>query len=265
MKKSKIKILFIIMIILILGVTLNYKTYAVTDFSVNVSEQIELSVSNVSSTDAEWVIEDTSIARVVRSNAAGVSIGSYVNYTYSVTILGVEKGITTLKLVAPTGETLASTTLEVTRNIRNISFDKSNLRLEPGDTYQLAPRFYPINPDNTADIEWISSDNEVLTVDENGKLEALKEGNATITATVGECSATINVKVKTLPEYTPGDVNSDGTINTLDAILALQSTSNKLELDDAGFFAADVNADDQVNTLDAIMILQYISNKISNF
>ena len=67
------------------------------------------------------------------------------------------------------------------------------------------------------------------------------------------------------PAYTLGDINSDGTINTLDAILVLQHISHKNTLTDAQKLAADTSKDGAINTVDAIKILQYVSHKITEF
>jgi len=59
-----------------------------------------------------------------------------------------------------------------------------------------------------------------------------------------------------------GDVNGDGTVNTVDARLILQFIVGKNPLPDSdAFVRADVNGDGIVNTIDARLILQYIVGK----
>ena len=62
-----------------------------------------------------------------------------------------------------------------------------------------------------------------------------------------------------------GDINSDGIINTLDAILVLQHISHKFTLTYTEKSLADTSKDGVINTLDAIKILQYVSHKITKF
>lgn len=61
----------------------------------------------------------------------------------------------------------------------------------------------------------------------------------------------------------PGDVNGDGTITSVDALLVLQYGANLLEtlpnLD-----AADVNADGVINSVDATLILQFTGGLLPN-
>ncbi|MBN1700044.1 MAG: family 16 glycosylhydrolase [Spirochaetales bacterium] len=63
---------------------------------------------------------------------------------------------------------------------------------------------------------------------------------------------------------TLGDVNTDDTINIVDALLTAQYY---VGLDPAGFTpgAADVNADGQLNIVDALLIAQYYVGLISSF
>lgn len=58
------------------------------------------------------------------------------------------------------------------------------------------------------------------------------------------------------PAYTLGDVNSDGRINSTDAILVLRYAVGNVELTEAQKLAAEVNGKTGINSGDAILILQ---------
>lgn len=60
----------------------------------------------------------------------------------------------------------------------------------------------------------------------------------------------------TKPAYTLGDVNSDGRINSTDAILVLRYAVGNVELTEAQLLAAEVNGKTGINSGDAILILQ---------
>ena len=64
------------------------------------------------------------------------------------------------------------------------------------------------------------------------------------------------------PPYTLGDVNSDGKINSVDAVLILQSYVGLIELD---LGPADVNFDGKINSVDAVKVLQYYVGLITSF
>ncbi|WP_179117871.1 Ig-like domain-containing protein, partial [Clostridium beijerinckii] len=64
---------------------------------------------------------------------------------------------------------------------------------------------------------WKSSDESVATVDENGNVTGVKEGQATITATINDGSnisatCTVNVVPKTTEPTEPQDPTGDGTL-----------------------------------------------------
>ena len=56
--------------------------------------------------------------------------------------------------------------------------------------------------------------------------------------------------------YVLGDVNMDGDINSLDALLLLQFNAMMVELNETQKQAADVNGDGTINSIDALVILQ---------
>lgn len=58
------------------------------------------------------------------------------------------------------------------------------------------------------------------------------------------------------PVVAKGDVNADGTVDSLDAAVILQADAELITLDDAQVAVADVNNDGAVDTLDASVILQ---------
>ena len=82
---------------------------------------------------------------------------------------------------------------------KSITLNKTSLELLLGETETLTAT---VLPENTTDktVTWTSSDPGVATVDENGRVTAVGDGNATITATCGYVSATCDVTVIVLAE-----------------------------------------------------------------
>lgn len=62
-----------------------------------------------------------------------------------------------------------------------------------------------------------------------------------------------------------GDINTDGKINSADALLVLQSSTGVITLTDTQKLLADVNEDGKINSTDALLILQYATGKITSF
>lgn len=82
-------------------------------------------------------------------------------------------------------------------------------------------------------------------------------------------TSTSYTKVASFSYYAPyvlGDVDNNGTINTLDALQVLQYSAGIIQLSDTQILSADVaQPKGTINTLDALQILQYSANLIDNF
>ena len=86
--------------------------------------------------------------------------------------------------------------------VEKINLGKAELSLEEGSEENIT---YTITPENATDtsITWSSSDPNIVVIDENGRLIAVKEGVATITATTADGSKTATCKVTVTPKVIP--------------------------------------------------------------
>ena len=83
--------------------------------------------------------------------------------------------------------------------VASVTLDKTSVKLKEGESITLVAT---VKPDNATDktVTWISSNDSIATVDETGKVTAIKIGEATITAMAGEKTANCIVFVdKTVP------------------------------------------------------------------
>lgn len=93
--------------------------------------------------------------------------------------------------ITPGKVTVNDTTVHVT----GVTLDKTSLDMKPGDTATLKATVKPNNATNK-EVTWSSSNEDVATVDQNGKVTAVAKGDATITATAADNkTATCAVKV----------------------------------------------------------------------
>ncbi len=95
---------------------------------------------------------------------------------------------------AACGEKSAECTVTVTVPVESVSLDKTSVELKKGDTVILVAT---INPADASDktLTWSSSDATIVTVDQTGKVTAVKSGTATITVKAGDKQATCAVTV----------------------------------------------------------------------
>ncbi len=128
------------------------------------------------SNESEYVQLLQNYSQIASSLANG--IGNYINSIYS--------GYTA------TGTETVGKVSQVP--VKGVTLDKTTLELTAGATGQLIAK---LNPEDATDqsVTWSSSNPAAVKV-ENGKLTALAEGNATITAKCGEKSAFCTVTVQ---------------------------------------------------------------------
>lgn len=110
---------------------------------------------------------------------------------------GIKEGTANVKAVVAGKEATKQITVNEI-HIDSITIDgDQEFEMVKNQTKNLSAK---INPDNTTDddknITWTSNKEDVAKVDNNGKVTALKEGEATITAKVGTHETSVKVNVK---------------------------------------------------------------------
>lgn len=162
---------------------------------------------SLSKTSAELIIGNTLqlTATVSPSNASDKTItwSSSSSTVASVSPTGLVTAIAegSSNITASCGGKSATCKLTVkkpTVAVTSVELDKTEITLEPEETYTLKAT---VKPDNATDktITWASSKPDIATVDNNGKVTSVKEGSTTITAKSGEKTASciVNVLSKT--------------------------------------------------------------------
>ena len=127
-----------------------------------------------------------------------------------------------------------------------------NIRLKglnPDDTYELT--FADFDGTVTASGAELMSVGVEMTLDEN-------EHNGG-----GDSDIIYIRRVSSAVKF--GDTDGDGEITVTDALLALQSSVNKIALDDDAQKRADVDGDGKITVTDSLLILQKAVNKIDVF
>ena len=148
---------------------------------------------------------------------------------------GLKEGSTTITATHPNGYTYSLTRKVAVSNITSIQIQASSASLKVGDTLQLNVTSSPVDASYPMDgLVWSSSDENILKVDQNGRLIAMGEGSATITLTSSQPSLT-TTKSFTVSHIHPSRIeilSSDddaeiyvGDTCTLTAVLSPENTT----------------------------------------
>lgn len=109
-----------------------------------------------------------------------------------VTAVGV--GTTTVIAKSEDGNYESECSVTVFAYVSSVTLNKTVLTLEQGKAETLYASIMPANAENK-DVIWSSSNNTIVTVDEAGKVTAIKPGTATITVTTKDGNKTATCKV----------------------------------------------------------------------
>ena len=161
----------------------------------------KINLSNTGDAEVKWSSSDESIA-VVDENGVVTAVSSG-----------------NCRIIALIGK--VNYIMEVTVNYTKPEITSETLEIKGiGKTLQLSAK----GADGSAPLEWLSMNTEVLTVDENGLVTSVAEGEAVVLAKFSDYISQVTIKVVSETLY--GDANCDGTVDISDAVLIMQSQSN---------------------------------------
>ena len=164
------------------------------DLFINNSENLIATInpSNATNKNINWTSSDTSVATVDNNGR----------------VTAKKAGTTTIIVSSDDGNKKATCKVTVKNiNVAGISISESNLNLIRGNSHSLTATINPSNATNK-NITWTSSDTSIATVNSSGKVTAISEGIATITATTndGGFTATCTVNVTNPPLSAKGSI-----------------------------------------------------------
>ena len=94
-------------------------------------------------------------------------------------VFGVKQGSCVIKAISVDGGYTAECVVTVEQPVAQLLLAEHNISLNVGESRKLSATVLPTNADNKS-LVWSSSNSEVVTIDENGEIEALQAGNAYI-------------------------------------------------------------------------------------
>ncbi len=161
------------------GVTVSEKTLKV---GIGKTKTLKATVKpdNASNKNVSWKSSDTKIATV---SEEGV-------------VKGIKAGNVKITATTMDGKFSSTCTVTVYTAVKSVKLNKTSLTMKYGSTTTITSTISPSNATYKT-VTWSSSDNDVVTVDANGKLKAVGVGYAVITAktTQGSKTATCQINV----------------------------------------------------------------------
>lgn len=141
--------------------------------------------------------EDTTDDKTIRWNVEDNTIAS-VDENGNVT--GLKGGVTTVSATSANGLTV-SAQVKVLIHTTGLEMSAKEAEVNRGEEIQLGVNFIPANTDDSKDVIWYSTDQEVAVVNQNGLVTGKKEGTAVIRAVAkdGGFTAECTVTVKEIP------------------------------------------------------------------
>lgn len=157
--------------------------------------------------------------------------------------------------------------IEIFKDEAYVEFGQDIVTMYPDETYSVDAQVRNDTSNEKRSLQWTSSNTAVAEVNSDGIITAKGNGYAVISTSLEKSNqkASIIVLVNSSDtSYELGDVNMDGRVTAVDAMLTL-----KLALidnpTDAITGLADVNGDGKITAVDAMRILQYATGEITQF
>lgn len=166
---------------------------------------IELASLNIKESDFTLAKGSSKTLTVEGTPAAAFDKDAVVWTSSNKNVATVEKGevkavgVGTATITASLGGKSDTVKVTVDNPLTGITLDQTTLALEKNQSATLKVKYNPEDTTDSKTVKWESSDATVAKVDQNGKVTALKDGTATIKATVGKFTAECAVTVKRVP------------------------------------------------------------------
>ena len=123
------------------------------------------------------------------------SVASFSEGDGVITVTAVEAGCAALTIRAEGGDVSVTVEIVVTPAVTGITFGTESIRLFPGDEYTPVVGFLPEGAWHEGEVALAITDENCVVTFENGVLRAIKAGEASLTATLGELTCTLTIKV----------------------------------------------------------------------
>lgn len=194
------------------GITLN-RTKASIGIRTTLTLEATVYPENATDKTVTWSSSDNSVATVEDGVVSAIKEGS-------------------VTITAMAGEKSATCEITVISvPVESLTLDKESATLKIGETLKINATVMPAESTDKS-VYWISQNESVATVDEDGVVTALKAGSATILAFAGQCGASCEITVVGTPvtgvTLNKTDISLHvGETEVLNAIITPEDASDK--------------------------------------
>lgn len=161
-------------------------------------------------------------------------------------VKGIADGQTTVTATSLDEKYHVSCVVTVSSRPTEIQLSDTEITIAIGESHQMSAQLVPSMPGNPVEFIWESTVPSVATVDENGKITAIRKGTASITVRSGELYAICTVNV-VIPATS---LTLDDSVLTLDAGISRQLTYQIAPADTSDKTVTWTTSDETVATVD---------------
>lgn len=176
-------------------------------------------------------------------------------------VKGVSCGTAVITATSTDGSDVSATkTIRVLNPVKSLTLSATDLTIEVSRTAQLSATAKPANATD-ATVQWsVTKGTDIVKIDQTGKITALKQGSATVSATAADgCGATADCAITVVG--LKGDADGNGSLAVNDVVLTARAVIDDID-SKFDFEAADMNQDgsmtvgDLTRVADAVIAYQ---------
>lgn len=170
-------------------------------------------------------------------------------------------GVATIKVTANDGFG-ASVTIDVTvdgKKVENITLSATEHTMYVGETTTLTATVTPDDATNKG-VMWVSSDDNVATVDENGLVTAVSAGEAIIHAVAKDGSGVEATCTMTIKAKVSGDADGDDQLTIADIVIIAKKVVG-IETEGAKLENMDMDGDGTITSTDVTLAVYYLNQQ----
>ena len=210
--------------------TMKLDKYDVQSVDISGSQAVQVSAL------LQWTSSDEAVATV---SSSGV-----------ITAVGFGKAT----ISATDGNKVVACEVTVMQNVTAVNFGNVNMFL--GERKVVNPTFAPVSATETNVIYTYETGGGVISVDEEGVIQALSAGTVTVTGTTENGIANTFVVTVVDPDFIrrTGDVNGDEKVDLVDLVRMKKHIVGTDILAGENFMAADINKDGYVTAADLVLL-----------